>query len=104
MQGHPEEEDRRYARRTWEQAQAALRNETYDLVVLDEIDNTLHLGLLPLEEVLAALRGRPTGQEVICTGRHAPAELMALADLVTEMVEVKHPYAQGLGARKGFEI
>ena len=103
MAGHPSEEDRRYAEETWALARAALADPGYDLVVLDEINNTLQLGLLAPEEVLEALRARPAGQEVICTGRSAPAELIALADLVTEMLAIKHPFDQGQGPRRGIE-
>ena len=104
MLGQPNGEDCRLAAETWELARAALADPHYDLVVLDEINNALHLGLLPLEEGLAALEARPASQEVICTGRHAPAELLARADLVTAMVAVKHPFDQGQGARKGIEF
>jgi cob(I)alamin adenosyltransferase len=103
MGGHPGEEDRHCAAATWALARAALADPAYDLVVLDEINNTLHLGLVSLEEVLTALAARPAGQEVICTGRHAPAELIAAADLVTEMLAIKHPFDQGLASRRGFD-
>jgi cob(I)alamin adenosyltransferase len=103
MGGRPSEADRRCAAETWALARAALTDPAYDLVVLDEINNTLHLGLAPLEEVLEALRRRPPGQEVICTGRHAPPELIALADLVTEMVAVQHPFDAGAPARRGVD-
>jgi cob(I)alamin adenosyltransferase len=104
MQGTPCALDRRHAEETWELARAALTDPSYDLVVLDEINNTLHLQLLPLAEVLAALEARPASQEVICTGRHAPAELLRRADLVTAMVAVKHPFDQGEGPRAGIEF
>jgi cob(I)alamin adenosyltransferase len=104
MAGNPSQEDRRCALDTWELARAALGAEEYELVVLDEINNALHLGLAPLQEVLETLRRRPQGQEVICTGRHAPPELLEMADLVTEMVAVKHPFDHGQGPRQGIEF
>jgi len=60
-------------------------------------------GLLPLPEVLDFLRSCPRELEVICTGRYAPAELMDLADMVSEVREVKHHYQQGVEMRKGIE-
>lgn len=103
MAGRPSEEDRRFAQETWTLALSALSDSGFDLVVLDEVNNALRLGLLSIPEVLAALRARPPAQEVICTGRGAPAELLDLADLVTKMHPVKHPFDQGHPARRGIE-
>ena len=102
--GSPSPQDREKVREAWQVAKAALANPDYDLVVLDEINNALHLGLLDVGEVLSALAGRPAYQEVICTGRNGPAALIQAADLVTEMRAIKHPYDEGLGARRGVEM
>jgi len=75
----------------------------YDIMVLDEVNVAIWFGLLSVEEVLAFLDERPGHVEVILTGRRAPQELIARADLVTEMREVKHYYQQGVSARKGIE-
>lgn len=75
-----------------------------DLVVLDEINNALHRGVLPLAEVLAWLDARPAGVELVLTGRHAPEEILARAHLVTRMEKVKHPYDAGAPARRGIEF
>jgi cob(I)alamin adenosyltransferase len=72
-------------------------------VILDEINLALTFNLLPLEEVLPVLRERPPWVEVVLTGRQAPSELVALADLVTEMRPLKHYYAAGVKARRGIE-
>ncbi|MBC7348289.1 MAG: cob(I)yrinic acid a,c-diamide adenosyltransferase, partial [Clostridia bacterium] len=74
-----------------------------DLLILDEINNAVHLGILGVAEVLEVLRSRPHTMEVVLTGRGAPAEIIAYADLVTEMREIKHPYHSGIGARRGIE-
>lgn len=74
-----------------------------DILILDEINNALYFGLLKEEEVLDFLRQRPARIEVVLTGRNAPAGIIAAADLVTEMRQVKHPYAKGIKARKGIE-
>lgn len=75
----------------------------YDLVVLDEFNNVLHKNYLPLQEALDLLRGRPAGTELVLTGRNAPAEVLELAQLVTRMEKVKHPFEDGLPARQGIE-
>jgi len=70
---------------------------------MDEINVALHLRLLDLQEVLKVIKVKPENLEVVLTGRYAPSELIAIADLVTEMKEIKHYYTQGIQARKGFE-
>jgi len=102
--GSPSPEDHQKVQEAWRMAQAALANPDYDLVVLDEINNALHHGLVEVSEVLQALASRPAHQEVICTGRNAPAQLMEAADLVTEMQAIKHPYDEGVSARPGIEM
>ncbi len=74
-----------------------------DVLVLDEINIALKLDLLDIGRVLGALRSKPAGLEVICTGRGAPPELIEAADLVTEMRNVKHYYDSGIRAREGIE-
>jgi len=75
----------------------------YDLVVLDELNVALDYGLLDLEAVLQVLRSRAPHVEVVVTGRGAPEELVAMADLVTEMKEVRHPYTRGIASRRGVD-
>jgi cob(I)alamin adenosyltransferase len=76
----------------------------YDIVVLEEINVALSMGLVSLDEVLALITERPPEVELVFTGRGAPRELILRADLVTEMAAVKHPYQQGIGARPGIEF
>jgi len=75
----------------------------YDLVVLDELVTALFFELVPLGDVLALLAARPAHTELVLTGRRAPAELVAAADLVTEMRPLKHYFDAGVGAREGIE-
>ncbi len=96
-------EDVRLAHEGLDRARAAMCSGSYDIVVLDEVCVALHFGLLTLAEVVVFLEQRPAGVELILTGRRAPVELIARADLVTEMREVKHPYARGVPARRGIE-
>jgi cob(I)alamin adenosyltransferase len=77
----------------------------YDMIVLDELNIVLRYDYLPLEEVLSVLRDKPPGLHVVVTGRNAKPELIELADLVTEMTLVKHPFReQGVKAQKGIEF
>ena len=75
----------------------------YDLVVLDEVHIAIYFQLIDTSDVLEMLANRPEHVEVVCTGRYAPQELIDIADLVTEMKEIKHYYTQGVMARKGIE-
>jgi len=75
----------------------------FDLVVLDEINVALSFGLVSLEKVLKLLKNKPLHVEVVLTGRTPPPELVELADLVTEMAEIKHPFNRGILARKGID-
>jgi cob(I)alamin adenosyltransferase len=92
------------ARKAWDKALSLLRDESFDLVILDELNVVLKHDYLPLEEVLAELRRKRPMLHVVVTGRNAPTELIDLADLVTEMKLVKHPYRAGVKAQKGIEF
>lgn len=92
------------AREGWERAQPFLSSGEYDLVVLDELTYTIKYGWLTADQVIDALKGRHERTHVIVTGRNAPAALIEFADLVTEMTEVKHPYAKGIKAQPGIEF
>ncbi len=76
----------------------------HDLVILDEVCIALYYHLFELEELLKILREKPESMEIVLTGRYAPAELYEIADLVTEMKEIKHYYTSGIPARKGIEF
>ncbi len=99
----PSEDDRSQAREGMEFARGAVASGEWDIVVLDEVFGALARGLISLDEVLELIRSRPAEVELILTGRDAPPEVIEAADLVTEMVEVKHPFRHGVKARKGIE-
>lgn len=99
----PDPEDVRMARDGWELAKRIILDRQADVVVLDEINCAVDFGLLPENEVLAVLRRKPEGMELILTGRGATAGLIEIADLVTEMREIKHYYSRGVDARVGIE-
>jgi cob(I)alamin adenosyltransferase len=75
----------------------------YDIVIFDELNMALYYELLDLKEVVEKLKEKPDNVEVVITGRRAPQEIIEIADLVTEMKEVKHPYQKGVEARRGIE-
>jgi len=87
----------------WAKAEAAIRAGEHFMVVLDEIMYPLRYGWIALEAVLACLRERPPSVTVVLTGRNAPAELVELADTVTEMTLVKHHFNAGVPAQRGIE-
>jgi cob(I)alamin adenosyltransferase len=97
-------EDVRMAREGLETARGAMLGGDYQLVVLDEINVALFFDLLTLEDVLEAIAAKPDAVELVLTGRGAPDAILACADYVTEMREIKHPYQQGIRARKGIEF
>jgi cob(I)alamin adenosyltransferase len=76
----------------------------YDIVILDEICIALYYHLFLIDEVVSILKNKPEEMEVVMTGRYAPKELYAVADLITEMNEIKHYYSNGIEARKGIEF
>jgi len=96
-------DDRRMAQAGLDCARDAIASGDYDLVVVDEANVAMSEGLLDVEEVLGVLRARPGHVEVILTGRNAPAQITAAADLVTEMRSVKHPFDRGVAARRGID-
>lgn len=92
------------ARAAWETAKEMIADPSYRMVLLDELNIVLRYDYLPLDEVIAVLRGRPRDLHVVVTGRNAPAPLIEIADLVTEMTLVKHPFRAGVKAQAGIEF
>ena len=98
-----DEKDRTSARAAWDQACRYLRDDTIDLVILDEFTYALSYNWLALDDVLAVLHERPCMQHVVITGRGALDALMEAADTVTEMTLKKHAYASGAKGMRGME-
>lgn len=89
----------------WQQAERCIADPTYELVVLDELNIVLRYGYLDLDAVIAFLtEQRPAATHVVITGRNARPALLEIADLVTEMKLIKHPFQQGIKAQKGIEF
>jgi cob(I)alamin adenosyltransferase len=95
--------DKKEARRGLVAARKFLMSGKYSLVILDELNTTTALGMLPLRSAIALLRARPKDVELIVTGRRAPEEILAEADLITEMKLVKHYFYKGIRAREGID-
>ena len=103
---HREEVTQRHmdqARRGLEHARRAMLSNQYDIIILDEINVAVWFDLIKTKEVLELLNDRPENMEVVLTGRRAPEELMEIADLVSEVKEIKHYYHRGVKARNGIE-
>lgn len=100
---NPDAEDIRLAQEALHKARAVLAEGCYDLVILDEINGAISFGLLAVDDVLDMLRQKPPRIELVLTGRNADERIIELADLVTEMREVKHYYQAGVPARLGIE-
>jgi cob(I)alamin adenosyltransferase len=96
-------EEREQANQALKEAQRALLSSEYDLVVLDELNVAVAWKLVGLEEVIELIEKKPENVELIITGRYADKKLIELADLVTEMTEVKHPYQKGITSRRGID-
>ena len=92
------------AQSAWEMAKAMIADPSYRLVLLDELNIVLRYDYLPVDDVIAALRSKPHDLHVVVTGRNARPELIEMADLVTEMTLVKHPFRAGVKAQAGIEF
>lgn len=100
----PSVQDIAAARKGLDEVAAIIHEARYDMVILDEVCIALHYHLFEIEELLAILKIKPVAMEIVMTGRYAPAELCDVADLITEMKEIKHYYRLGIQARRGIEF
>lgn len=97
-------EDSEAANRGFDEVREAVFSGDYDIVIMDEINVATAWGLVPLERVVDLIVNRPPKVELVLTGRLARPEIIELADLVTEMVPIKHPFEKGIFARRGIEF
>jgi len=100
---HVKPEEREEARKALEAARKAMLSLKYDVVILDEVNVAAAWKLIDLGDVIKVIHDKPEKVELILTGRYADPKLIKLADLVTEMVKVKHPFDKGILSRKGFD-
>ena len=97
-------QNRETARKAWEESRKAVLSGAYDMVILDEINYVVGYDFLPAEEVLTLIREKPPGMHLVLTGRRAHSKLIEAADLVTEMVAIKHPFRKGIKGQRGIEF
>ena len=101
--GKPACSDIECAKKGFEEARKDILSKKYDVVILDEINVALKLGLIDIKGVIDIIKSKPTSVELVLTGRYCPLAIRKIADLVTEMREIRHPYRRGIGGRKGIE-
>jgi cob(I)alamin adenosyltransferase len=100
----PSEEDVKLADDAMSLAEQVVKKGEFDVVILDEINVAVSLGLIRVERVLNLIENKPKHVELVLTGRYASEEVIKAAQLVTEMREIKHPFSKGLPARKGIDF
>ncbi len=88
----------------WQVARTIVSQGQYDVVVLDEVLAAVTAGLVPLDELVEVVRSKPSQLHLVLTGRNAPAELIEVADLVSEVQPIKHPFDKGIKAQRGIEF
>lgn len=98
------EESEAKARAAWDAAKEKISGGAYEMILLDEVTYPINFGWIPIDEVVEAIRSRPAEVNIIITGRDAPAQVTAMADTVTEMVKVRHPFDRGIAARRGIDF
>lgn len=100
---NPDPKDLQLAQEGFSMAKKAVQDNEYDIVILDEINLAIDYGLIPVRDLLQLVDSKPETVELILTGRYAKREILEKADLVTDMVDRKHYYDQGVPAREGIE-
>jgi cob(I)alamin adenosyltransferase len=95
--------DFKQAQKCFSQVSDAILSGKYDVVILDEIFQAVSLNILNINQLISLLKSKPSHVEIVLTGRDAPNEIIKVADLVTEMKEIKHYFKKGVQARKGIE-
>jgi len=99
----PTDKDIDAARKGLSEVSRIIEEGLYDMIILDEASIAIYFNLFTVSELIAVIKNKKPGTEIVITGRNAPAELIEIADLVTEMKEIKHYYTKGVIARKGIE-
>ena len=101
---NPEKIDIDLAKKGFNHAKEIIESKKYDIVILDEINVAIDFNLIKLEDLLKIINEKPESVELVLTGRYANSEIIKLADIVTEMLEIKHPYHIGIEAREGIDF
>lgn len=98
------EEDKLLIQEGWKTAQDAIKEDKYQLIILDEANIAIDLGCIQLTDMIETLKSKPPNMEIVLTGRNAKQEIIEVADLVSEIIPVKHYWDKGIKARKGIEF
>ncbi|MBO8431631.1 cob(I)yrinic acid a,c-diamide adenosyltransferase [Spirochaetes bacterium] len=102
-QNNKTENDENIVKEGWELAKKAIKNDEYNLIILDEANIAIDMGFIDLQEMIAVLKSKPEDMEIVLTGRNARQEIIDIAHLVSEIKPVKHYWDTGIVARKGIE-
>ena len=100
----PREEHEKYAAEAVRICREKIFSEKYDVVILDEVNYAITLGLIDVQEIIKIIKEKPSDLDLVLTGRDVKEEIVELADLVTEMKEIKHPFKSGIKAKKGIDF
>lgn len=100
----PIEDHKKIAEEAMAIAREKIASKKYNIVILDEINYAINLGLVSLDDVIKLIKSKPEDVNLVLTGNHVRDELVELADLVTEMKEIKHPFKSGIRAKKGIDF
>ena len=100
----PREEHEKYAAEAVRICREKIFSEKYDVIILDEVNYAITLGLIDVQEIIKIIKEKPSELDLVLTGRDVKEEIVELADLVTEMKEIKHPFKSGIKAKKGIDF
>jgi cob(I)alamin adenosyltransferase len=100
----PREDHIKIAKQALRISKEKIQSGAYKIVILDEVNYAINLGLIDVKDVLELVKSKPEDLNLVLTGNHAKQEIIDLADLVTEMKEIKHPYKSGIKAKKGIDF
>ena len=100
----PREEHEKFAEEALKICREKIFSEKYDVVILDEVNYAINLELISIEDIIKLIKEKPDDLDLVLTGNHAKNEIIELADLVTEMKEIKHPFKSGIKAKKGIDF
>ena len=100
----PKEEHEQIAKEALKISEKKIQSGDYDIIILDEINYAVNLGLIKMSDVTELIKSKPANLDLVLTGNYAKDEILKLADLVTEMREIKHPFQKGIKAKKGIDF
>ena len=100
----PKEDHQKIAKEAIRISNEKIQSEKYDIVILDEVNYAVNLNLISLDDVLNLIKSKPENVDLVLTGNYAKEEVIEVADLVTEMKEIKHPFQKGIKAKEGIDF